>query len=269
LRNRSPGELVRLILAIGLVFALGGCAVVAIPPAVTIASYAVDGVSYIATGKSLTDHAISEVAGEDCVLIRAAVLENPCRDYVKPDSTLAVELETSYGGADVSTELAEADLAAGGPAPRGARSQVAQRRTRSTALASAAATHPAPASRYVVVGSFRERANAERARRAHAAQGAAIVPASVRGQPYYRVVTPVVVARSTARPDAVRWIIAPCAAGAATGPCLDRASVALVRGQTGPRPATVADRPAARPDSQLSEDPATGRTPASRAGIGG
>ncbi|HVO17156.1 MAG TPA: hypothetical protein VMV26_18185, partial [Alphaproteobacteria bacterium] len=166
----------RVVLAIGLVFALGGCAVVAIPPAVTIASYAVDGVSYIATGKSVTDHAISEVAGEDCVLIRAAVLENPCRPYVKPDSQLAVELETSYGGEEVSTELADADLAAAPAARGGASAQLAHRRSAGATLASAASTRRATPGRYVVVGSFRERANAERARRAHATEGAAIVP---------------------------------------------------------------------------------------------
>lgn len=254
----------RVILAIGVICALGGCTVVAIPPAVTIASYAVDGVSYIATGKSVTDHAISEVAGEDCVLIRAAVLENPCRPYVKPDSQLAVELETSYGGEEVSTELAEADLAAD-PAARRAGAQLAQRRTGEAQLASTARARSTTPARYVVVGSFRERANAERARRAHAAEGATIVPASVRGRPYYRVVTPTVGATPVRTASGTPWTIAPCGAGAA-GPCLDRASLRDVQGRLERRPASLPDR--ARPESQLTEDVARRGTPA-RAELGG
>ena len=42
---------------------LSGCA---LPPAVMIASYAADGISYIATGKSVSDHGISAVTGRDC-----------------------------------------------------------------------------------------------------------------------------------------------------------------------------------------------------------
>ncbi len=49
-------------------FLLAGCT---LPPAVTWASLATDGVSYIATDKSTTDHAISAIAHEDCALLRA------------------------------------------------------------------------------------------------------------------------------------------------------------------------------------------------------
>jgi hypothetical protein len=253
----------RLLLAIGLACALGstlgGCGIVAVPPAVTIASYAADGISYLATGKSLSDNAVSEVADEDCVLLRAAMMRNPCQPYPVPDSELAVELETSYGGEDVSTELAEADLAAG---PGGARTMVASRRHQApTALASAApartaakATAPARATaepRYVVVGSFRERANAERARRANAANGAAIVPVAVHGQAWYRVI-----ARPGAGSDGAHWAIAPCGAAAGPGPCLDRAGLAMVDGGT-KRATAIAERRSAAPARQLSERPMT------------
>jgi hypothetical protein len=46
---------------------LAGCA---LPPAVTVASLVLDGASYVATGKSTTDHAISAIADEDCALLR-------------------------------------------------------------------------------------------------------------------------------------------------------------------------------------------------------
>lgn len=47
---------------------LAGCA---LPPAVTVASLLLDGVSFVTTGKSTADHAISAVANEDCAILRA------------------------------------------------------------------------------------------------------------------------------------------------------------------------------------------------------
>ena len=46
-----------------------------LPPMVTYASYAADVFSYLATGKSVTDHGISMVLEQDCALLR--VLEGP------------------------------------------------------------------------------------------------------------------------------------------------------------------------------------------------
>ncbi|MDX1485075.1 MAG: hypothetical protein R3229_11385 [Alphaproteobacteria bacterium] len=59
-----------------LIFVLAGCAM---PPAVTMLSLAADGVSYVATGKGTTDHALSALAGEDCALVRAVKEEAICR----------------------------------------------------------------------------------------------------------------------------------------------------------------------------------------------
>jgi hypothetical protein len=61
-------------------FLVAGCA---LPPAVMVASLAADGVSYAATGKSTTDHAISAIAEEDCALLRVIKEESVC----KPDDT--------------------------------------------------------------------------------------------------------------------------------------------------------------------------------------
>jgi hypothetical protein len=61
-------------------FLVAGCA---LPPAVMVASLAADGVSYAATGKSTTDHAISAIAEEDCALLRVVKEESVC----KPDGT--------------------------------------------------------------------------------------------------------------------------------------------------------------------------------------
>lgn len=56
---------------------LGGCA---LPVPLQIASWAADGISYVMTKKSLTDHGLSMVAQKDCALLRAVVEGNVCRD---------------------------------------------------------------------------------------------------------------------------------------------------------------------------------------------
>lgn len=63
---------------IGLPILLGGCS---LPPALTAASWAIDGVSYLVSGKSVTDHAISEVAQQDCALFRVVQDREICEDY--------------------------------------------------------------------------------------------------------------------------------------------------------------------------------------------
>jgi len=72
---------------------LSGCA---LPPAVSVASFVADGVSYVLTGKNTTDHAISAVVGQDCALIRV-VRDKPICD---PDGEVLVELV----GADPAEE---------------------------------------------------------------------------------------------------------------------------------------------------------------------
>lgn len=63
---------------IGLPILLGGCG---LPPALTAASWALDGVSYLVSGKSVTDHAISEVASQDCALFRIVQDREICEDF--------------------------------------------------------------------------------------------------------------------------------------------------------------------------------------------
>lgn len=49
------------------------------PPALTVASLALSGVSYVETGKTLPDHALSSVAQRDCIVFRAARGEQICQ----------------------------------------------------------------------------------------------------------------------------------------------------------------------------------------------
>ena len=57
---------------------LAGCG---LPPAFAIASYAVDGILLLTSGKTSTDHAISIVAQQDCAMWRIIQGEEICTDY--------------------------------------------------------------------------------------------------------------------------------------------------------------------------------------------
>ncbi|WP_419902392.1 hypothetical protein [Kiloniella sp.] len=68
----------RILIASTFALTLSGCA---LPPAVGVASLAVDVASYFFSGKTLTDHGISAVAQQDCALIRI-MQGGVCEDYV-------------------------------------------------------------------------------------------------------------------------------------------------------------------------------------------
>lgn len=57
---------------------LSGCG---LPPAVAIASYAVDGVLLAATGKTSKDHALSVAMQQDCNFFHVIEGEEICQDY--------------------------------------------------------------------------------------------------------------------------------------------------------------------------------------------
>ena len=63
-------------LALGLPLLTGACA----GAALTAASYGADGVSYVQTGKSTTDHFASMVSKKDCALLRAFRNQQICRE---------------------------------------------------------------------------------------------------------------------------------------------------------------------------------------------
>lgn len=130
-----------------------GCAV---PAAVTVASLAADGVSYVATGKSVTDHGISAATGEDCALLRPVLQDKPVCD-----STLTARAKT------VPVEQGSAAVAR--PADGTAPPSVVR-------------------DQYVTVGSFLDPANAARAAAGYAPLRVSIVPAEVQGRQFHRVV---------------------------------------------------------------------------------
>lgn len=130
-----------------------GCA---IPPAVTIASFAADGVSYAATGKSVTDHGISAATGHDCALLRPVIDDKPVCDTTLSDRAKSVP-------------VVEGEAATAPPAL-------------------AAAPAPVPRDRYVTVGSFLDPANARRAAERYAPLQVRLVPVEVGGRRFLRVV---------------------------------------------------------------------------------
>ena len=62
-------------------FVLAGCAV---PAAFSIASMVFDGASYVTTGKSVQDNALSVVAEEDCALWRVVAGRSVCQETSGP-----------------------------------------------------------------------------------------------------------------------------------------------------------------------------------------
>jgi len=56
------------------------------PPAVTVATWAVDGATLALSGKSVSDHAISALTGKDCAMWRLLKGEPVCADYPAEDA---------------------------------------------------------------------------------------------------------------------------------------------------------------------------------------
>lgn len=131
---------------------LGGCA---LPPAIMVASYSADIVSYAATGKTVTDHAYSAVARSDCSFVRILHDKPICVD----EPSAALETQVARAG-----EVSKPDRSAPARDPVGARTA------------------------YVQIGSFHDPANAERARTHYADYHAVIVSAHVHGQTFHRLV---------------------------------------------------------------------------------
>ncbi|MCK5546077.1 MAG: hypothetical protein KAI27_01805 [Rhodospirillaceae bacterium] len=75
--------------ALGVVVALSGC--LALPPAIQLASLAIDGISYMQTGKSISDHALSAVTNKDCAMLRALDnINNVCTENGVSDLDISV-----------------------------------------------------------------------------------------------------------------------------------------------------------------------------------
>jgi len=111
---------IRFLIAAVALCLLGGCT---ISPAMDAFSWTADGVSFILTGKSMTDHAMSAAAGQDCAMTRVVKGETACvpndedvagdRLVFKFDSTVWGETRTAAVGAGdpLSIHAAISDIA--------------------------------------------------------------------------------------------------------------------------------------------------------------
>ncbi len=82
------------ILAIIVTIGLAGCAA---PPIITYASVALDGASFLTTGKSVGDHALSAAVDEDCAVLRVVTeqdVEAVCREYASEEEREAAMAPT-------------------------------------------------------------------------------------------------------------------------------------------------------------------------------
>ena len=179
-----------------MVVGLSGCV---LPPAVAVATYAADGASYVASGKSLSDHGVSAVTQKDCATWHAFVGRAVCEDPKHPIPTAPLEVR---GGTRQPPSTAVATIQ---PAPAIAAD------TRPPVIV-ASFVQPAPAAvpngqpaviagsysepppsiatddRYVAIGTFSDRRRAELYARRYADFGPRILPTSFAGRDLLRVV---------------------------------------------------------------------------------
>jgi hypothetical protein len=103
-RSRGLAGIGAVLLPSTLALSLTGCA---LPPAISIASLAVDAVSYMITEKTVTDHALSQLAQQDCALLRTLSGDPVCIDA---DMTgIAVASGEDQPAEDPYQHLAHAD----------------------------------------------------------------------------------------------------------------------------------------------------------------
>ena len=190
------------LLALMATTALSGCA---LPPAVTAVSVALDGVSYVSSGRSVTDHALSVVAAQDCMLLRVVEGEWVCRDFAEGEETFWVaeslawakgpeivgmiaadgtpERETPVGSGDAApprTRMASNQDPAPAASPEPAENQAASM--------AAAATPRRSEGVVMVLGSFRDPSNAERLASRHADIAPRVSRTRLDDGVFYRVV---------------------------------------------------------------------------------
>jgi hypothetical protein len=99
-------------IVLGLILLLSA-ACVAVPPAVTIASWAINGISYLASGKSVSDHAISAVLDMDCATWRIIKGDPICVDYPVEETPVMVAASQPPEHVEALEELSVGVLAPG------------------------------------------------------------------------------------------------------------------------------------------------------------
>mgnify|MGYP001381786821 CR=1 FL=1 len=104
-----PKSIVRNLSIISCVIFINGCAM---PLPFQVASWAIDGISYITTEKSVTDHGISFVAQKDCALLRIVQGQEICTNNEDNGIIAAIEAYPSWNTSELTEfELVDIQLA--------------------------------------------------------------------------------------------------------------------------------------------------------------
>ena len=83
----------KLLPVLAITLLLSGCS---LPLSVQLASWALDGISYVATGKSVTDHGISMVVDQDCALLRGITEGSICRENISNPVLVATTIQPDF-----------------------------------------------------------------------------------------------------------------------------------------------------------------------------
>ncbi len=110
--SRAPRKTHPMTLRLGVVLLplfVAGCG---LPPAVTIASFAIDAISLAVTEKTVTDHVLSRIAQRDCAMWRGFTGGEVCIDEDSTFAVAAADGQPTAGGAD-SADLGAIATASG------------------------------------------------------------------------------------------------------------------------------------------------------------
>ncbi len=99
----------RILFAPGLLLFLSGCAALAIPPALSIASYAGDGISYLATDKTISDHMLSDALGRNCATWRIFRGKDICKDYTPEEAAARAKARSEERYDEQRAQVAQID----------------------------------------------------------------------------------------------------------------------------------------------------------------
>ena len=172
-----------------------------------VASWALDGISYIATGKSVTDHGISAVTQRDCALLRGFTEGQVCRDADVESPVQVASADPIEPVIDAQADIFHAPVEAVVIVPADDQTAALELAALETAtgapealvsVAPLASVEPAsiptaiimeqPSSGlFFVVASFKERIRAEVALTKHNTLDAQILTADVDGKVQYRL----------------------------------------------------------------------------------
>jgi hypothetical protein len=109
----GDGGLIFRILVLLSFTALGGCGLV--PPAISIASFAADALSYAVSGKSVSDHGLSMVMREDCAVFNFVQGEAICAPGPHPQIRMVTPRDPEIDRTLLASAEAPSDAVGAGP----------------------------------------------------------------------------------------------------------------------------------------------------------